>query len=196
MTASSHDQPTIRKFCADTTLRLSVRSGDYLLWVATDSIFNAASESAWTIRDFWQLRDGDFVTMTNRWVDLPAWFELHPLEVAGRAVGEMMKKLEQGFKPSEPMDGPNVWRVKAGDRLAWVTVSGPSEAVRKIYDFRSCALVLGENNNIGTGTITFFGAPDGAEPWPTLTLAMRKGVEAAAGLGVPRTFSSEWGFGA
>ena len=190
------DQAPIRRtpFGNDATMRLSVRSGDYLLWIVPDSPFDSNSESEWTIRDFWQLRDGDSVTMTNRWVDLPVWFDLHPLEVAGRAVGEMTKKLAQGFQPSEPLDGPNIWRVKAGDRLVWVTVSG-SSGIREIFDFSSCALVLGETNR-EMEMDTVFGAPDDGDPPPEVTSVMRKGFEAAARLGTPRTFSPEWLFGA
>lgn len=186
---------TKRKVHSDETMRLAVRNGDYFLWVTTDSPFNANSESAWNICDFWQLRDGDFVTLTNRWVDLPVWFELHPLEVAGRAVSEMTEKLEQGFQPSEPIDGPNIWRVRAGDRLVWVTVSRFGSGVREIFDFSSCVLVLGETNReLELGTC--FGEPDDADPPPEVASVIRKGFEAAARLGTPRTFSSEWKFGA
>jgi len=196
MASNSNEQaPTKRKVGNNATLRLSVRSGDYLLFVATDSPFDSDSESAWTIRDFWQLRDGDSITMTNRWVDLPVWFELHPLEVAGRAVSEMMKKLEQGFQPSEPQDGPNIWRIKAGDRLVWVTVSGSGSGVREIFDFSSCALVLGETNR-AMEIFSLFGEPDDGDPPPEVTAIMRKGFEEAARLGMPRTFSLEWRFGA
>jgi hypothetical protein len=178
------------------TLRLSVGDGDYLLWVATDYIFNADSESAWTIRDFWQLRDGECVKMTDRWADLPAWFELHPLEVAGQAVAEMKKKLEQGFDPSEPLDGPGVWRVNAGDRVVWVTVSGVNRGVREIFDFKNCALVLGENSKAGTGKPTFFGVPDPGERPPDVISIARAGFDAAVAQGMPRTISPEWLFGA
>jgi hypothetical protein len=196
MASNRNEQaPTRRKVGNDSTLRLAVRSGDYLLWVAIDSPFGSDSESAWSIRDFWQVRDGDSVTMTNRWVDLPVWFELHPLEVSGRAVIEMTKELAQGFQPSEPLDGPNFWRVKAGDRLVWVTVFGSSGGVREIFDFSSCALVLGETNR-GMELGVLFGAPDEGDPPPEVTSLMRKGFEAAARLGTPRRFSPEWLFGA
>lgn len=187
------DLDPIQPFGDDTTMRLSVRSGDYLLWVATDSPFVSDSESAWTIRDFWQLRDGDFITMTNRWVDVPVWFDLHPLEVAGRAVSEMKKKMDQGFKPSEPLDGPNVWRVKAGDRLVWVTASGSTKGLRGLFDFVSCSLVLGEQNN--PDYMVFFGAQDEDELPSNVIVAMREGFEAAVRLGIPRTYSPEWRFG-
>jgi hypothetical protein len=194
MAARSPEPAPIREGVgADTTLRLPLQPGDHLLWIATDSPFSANSQSAWTIRDFWQIHDGDAVTITNRWADLPAWFELHPLEVAGRAVGEMMKKLATGFNPSARLDGPNIWRVKAGDRLVWVTVSPSAGEIRKLFDFPSCALVLGENT---TRPTTVFGAPDDANPSPAVTSAMRKGFEAATRLGMPRTFCPEWRFGA
>jgi hypothetical protein len=48
------------------------------------------------------------VTITNRWLDLPGRFTLHPLEVANRAAYEMMKRLNEGYRPTEPMDGPNI----------------------------------------------------------------------------------------
>lgn len=196
MTSSSSEQaPIRRKVNNDATFRLAVRSGDYLLWVATESPFGADSESAWTIRDFWQLRDGDSVLMTNRWVDLPGWFDLHPLEVAGRAVSEMTKRLAEGYNSSEPLEGPNVWRVKAGDRLVWITVSGPSGSVREIFDFSSCALVLGENSR-GMELGMLFGVPDDGDPPFNVTSMMRKGFEAAVCLGTPRSVSTEWLFGA
>jgi len=185
---------TIQRIRNNATVRLAVRDGDYLLWVVADSPFNSDPESAWNIRDFWQLRDGDSVTITNRWVDLPVWFELHPLEVAGRAVSEMMNKLARGFQPSKPLDGSNIWRVATGNRLAWVTVSGPVRSVREIFDFTSCALVLGETNR-NMDMETCFGAPDDGEPPPEVTSMMRKGFDAAVKIGLPRTISPKWKFG-
>lgn len=72
-------------FGDDTTIRWSTRAGEYLLWVAASSVLTADRESSWTIADFWQMRDRDFVTITNRWPDVPGWFTLRPLEVAMRA---------------------------------------------------------------------------------------------------------------
>jgi len=185
-------QPTPRqRVGADATIRLAVRAGEYLLWVVTESLFNADSESGWTVADFWQFRDGDSVTITNRWADLPVWFELHPLEVGGRAVFEMTKKLSEGDRPTDRTDGPNVWRVRAGDRLAWVAISPRTCEVRQVYDFRNCVLVLGESNR---REIEVFGAPDD-DPTTQITEGMRAGFLAAARLGMPRTVSTEWLFG-
>ncbi len=115
---SSTTTSPIRRFGDDLTVRWSCRAGEFVLWASTDSFLTSDQESAWKIREFWPLRDGDFVTITNRWSDLPSWFELHPSEVGGSAVFKMMQRLTAGYQPKEPMHAPNIWRVKAGDRLA------------------------------------------------------------------------------
>jgi hypothetical protein len=141
------------------------------------------------------MRDGDHLTITNRWADLPDWFELHPREVAGSAVREMKKRLDAGYKPNEVMDGPNLWRLKAGDRLVWVTVADWANPVKELLNFRACALALGENSNPVFEEMMVFGAP-GQEPSPAAVKAGRAGFDTAVGLGVPRVFSPEWTFGA
>lgn len=106
----------------DTTLRWSCREGDFVLWIRCGNILAAPQP---VIVDLWALRDGDWVTITNRVADLPVWFELHPTEVQGLLVYDMKRKLERGHQPGEVMDGPNLWRLKTGDRLAWLGVSRP-----------------------------------------------------------------------
>lgn len=167
-----------------------------MLWVGADSFLMADRASAWAIRDFWQMRDGDYLTITNRWADLPVWFELHPLEVADRAATEIMKRLVAGHKPKEVMDGPNLWRAKTGDRLVWVSLADSANAVKELLNFRACALVLGENSNSTSEGIVAFGAPEGEELPPAAAAATRAGFDAAVALGVPREFAPEWRFGA
>jgi hypothetical protein len=195
MNAPGNQHTVASNFGDNATLRWSCRAGDFVLWIGTDSVFNANRASSWSVRDFWQMRDGDYLTITNRWADLPGWFELHPLEVAGRAVWEMQKRLDAGHKPKEILDGPNLWRVKAGERLVWVTIADSANPVKGMLNMRACALVLGENAN-PTSSEIFFGAPDGNELPPSAAAAMRAGFDAAVALGVPRTFAPEWSFGA
>ena len=195
MDSTDNQQAIAHIFRGDETLRWSCRVGEFVLWVGTDSFLSADQESAWKIRDFWQMRDGDFLTITNRWQDLPVWFQLHPLEVAGRAVWEMQKRLAAGYKPTEPMDGLNIWRAKAGDRLVWVSLQHPSKPVREILTFQDCALVVGENSNPKRDGTIFFGAPEDELLLPA-SAAMRAGFKMAVGLGVPRTFAVKWRFGA
>ena len=57
----------------------------------------------------------------------------------------MQRMLVGGYRLDEPMDCPNLWRVFAGDRLAWV---GPPrggvesvDGVLAVVEFRENALV-------------------------------------------------------
>ena len=196
MNPSAASESVAKPFREDATVRWSCRRGEYVLWVATDSLLTADRALAWTIRDFWQMRDGDYLTITNRWVDLPVSFELHPLEVADRAVWEMQKRLDAGYKPKEVMDGPNLWRAKTGDRLVWVSLADSAKPVKELLNLRACALVLGENSNPFSVGIIAFGSPEGDELTPAAATAMRVGFEAVVALGVPREFAPEWRFGA
>jgi hypothetical protein len=110
---SSTTLPPVRRFGDDLTLRWSCRVGEFVLWVGLQNFLASDRECGWTIRDFWLMRDGDFVTITNRSADLPPWFELHPSEVCGSAVYKMMERLAAGYQPKEPMDAPTIWRVNA-----------------------------------------------------------------------------------
>ncbi|SRR6266496_3119017 len=185
----------IRTFDDDLTIRWSCRAGEFVLWVGTDSFLTSDQESAWEIRDFWPMRDGDFVTITNRWSDLPIWFELYPTEASGSAVYKMMDKLKAGHQPKEPMHAPNIWRVKAGDRLAWVSLERHGDPVREILVFETCALASGENSTLDFDWPVHFAEPNEKDLSPATAAAMRAGFKAAVGLGVPRVFAEEWRLG-
>lgn len=192
---SSTTTPSIRRFGDDLTVRWSCRAGDFVLWVGLQNVL----ESGWTIRDFWVMRDGDFVTVTNRSADLPSWFELHPSEVCGAAAYKMMARLQAGYQPSEdPMDAPTIWRVKAGDRLVWGSLERRDEPVREIMTFEADALVSGEGSASDPEWPMHFVAPDEKELSPAAAVAMRAGFKAAVGLGVPRVFAdigAKWSLG-
>lgn len=130
----------------NTTLRWPCREGDFVLWIRWRDILLAPHVD---VIDIWALRDGDSITITNRVADLPAWFELHPTEVQGMLAYEMGLKLKQGHQPGEVIDGPNLWRLAAGDRLAWLGVSRPgyqaTNGIIAILDFSECALAIGES---------------------------------------------------
>jgi len=63
-------------------IRWSCRAGDYILWLRYGGLF-APQERQFRVSDLWQLKNRDFVTVTNRLEDVPPWFELHPLEAQG-----------------------------------------------------------------------------------------------------------------
>ncbi len=188
-------KPKVETVANDKTIRWSCRDGEFVLWVWTNSFLTSDQRSSWIIRDFWEMRDGDFVTITNRLVDLPPWFELHPGEVAGDAAIETMKRLKNGYQPKEPIEGPNIWRVTAGDRLAWVRTNRAGPPVREILTLRSCALVIGETSSLSSQSLVIFGAPKSNILSPADGAAMRAGFDAATALGAPREFAAVWKFG-
>ena len=106
-------------FEPDMTVRWACRAGDYMLWASYQGPLSDPN-NPYIVADVWELRDGNFVTITNRHSDLPDWFDLHPLEVSGGLVEWMGRRLDAGYEPDDPMDGPNLWRIRAGDRVAWV----------------------------------------------------------------------------
>ena len=142
------------------------------------------------------MKDGDFITVTNRLCDLPAWFRLHPLEIAGiQTLREYEPRLNAKDYPDEPIDGPNIWRVLAGDQLVWVSMTDSGSPVLEILHLRCCAAVVGDNCSGELDEIALFGAPAGENLSPETQSAWRAGIGAAVEMGAPRVLSAEWRFG-
>jgi len=72
-----------KTFHKDMTMHWSCQKGDYLLWIRCKSLMSLANN--FTIADLWEMKDGDFITITNRQADFPSWFTLYPDEVSGLA---------------------------------------------------------------------------------------------------------------
>jgi len=107
---------------SDMTCRWACRNGDYIIWARFQGIFSSQG-NAYKMADIWELHDGNFVTLTNRKVDLPDWFDFYPLEVSGALVSWMKKRLDEGYQPYAPIEAQNLWRMFAGDRIVWVDPS-------------------------------------------------------------------------
>lgn len=189
----SHQIQPIR-FDSNSTLRWSCRKGDFIMWLRCRGLF-AGDNHLFDIADYWELQDSDFVTVTNRVADLPVWFTLHPLEVHGAAVYKMMAKLKDGYQPPEPLDGPNLWRVFAGDRVVWVgnARSGvPSvDGILGLLDLRENALIIGESSRDDASLEFIFGAPSHANPTADEAKMMQAGVQAVNKMGIPRTMAAD-----
>lgn len=140
------------------------------------------------------------MTITNRYVDLPDWFDLHPLEVSGAAVSWMMKRIDGGYKPDEPIDGPNIWRIFAGDRVVWVGHERhgveSENGVLGLVDFRENALVYGEPFDL-SGDCPSFGGFDRGEPSPEGVRLCQAGLDALKRIGLPRVIAAndQWKIG-
>jgi predicted esterase YcpF (UPF0227 family) len=179
----------------DDTVRFSARSGDFLFWIGTDSFLAAHQFSAWTVRDFWQMRDGDSITITNRWDDVPSWFTLQPTEVSGSATYKFTKAMLANYKPDQETRGPNIWRVKSGNRLVLLRADDILKNTRTIINFRACSLVIGETEPEKVVYGSDFGAVEKERLTPALRVALHAGAMAAFNLGAPSRWSESWSFG-
>lgn len=189
--------PTVQTIGRDTTIRLSCRAKDWLLWMRCRNLFGGHHGDP-NVVDFWRLKAGDFVTITNRWDDLPTWFELHPTEACNRLIPPMQAKLKSGWKPDDICTAPNLWRVQAGDRLAWAR--SPETRNRQtgfldVFEFHANALAYADSSR------TDFNAFDccdigNAGQEPEAVQACQAAIAFVRQMGIPRTFSAgEWGLG-
>ncbi len=178
------------------TLRWDVAPND-VVWVRWDHALLRKGDIS--IQDFWEMREGDTISITSNIDDLPPWFELHPTEVCGYAACLMIeKKLKAGYKPTDKTDGPNLWRAATGDRVVWVGGTGLPEEnpVKALVEFQTCALVYGERL-IHTDDLVWlmsFGAPLEQQLSDETAERVRKGLNAVRALGHPRVMG-DIGFG-
>src|SRR5690348_4263922 len=98
----------------DTSLRLSCRNGDQVIWWRWLNILAQEPD----VRDVWQLQDQDWILVTTRSADLPSWFDRRP-RGDERSYAHTLKRVRAGELPPEPLEGPHIWRVLAGDRITW-----------------------------------------------------------------------------
>jgi hypothetical protein len=185
------------RFGRKMTLRWDVTPNDYIVWLRWNDGFLTKGDLA--IKDFWEMREGDLVSITSSIEDLPAWFELHPTEVCGYAACSMMeKKLKTGYKPNEILEGPNLWRAITGDRLVWASGAAlPGEnPVNALVEFHACALVFGERRIHPNDLVWFmsFGASLEDPLTHDTVERVRKGIDAVRALGHPREMA-DIGFG-
>lgn len=186
-------------FRSDTTFALPCQHGDLLLLARHPSWPEAEFwlPDEWRVVDLWYLRDGDRVTFTNRISDLPPWFELHPTEAGDALAWKYLRKLESGWRPGEATDGPNIWRVCAGDRVAWIGRSRPGyEAdhdLLAVLEFHHNALGFGEPPEGGEllDWIGFGSLPPKWDASPSLESA-RRALQVIRRLGLPDTMSPDW----
>jgi hypothetical protein len=189
--------PEIISFGRDMTLRWPCRRGDFLLWLGYRDLFSGPE--AIQCYDLWEMRDGYHITITNRLEDLPLWFRLHPTEVCDSFVYKMMAKVEKGDYPSEPVDGPNLWRLKSGDRVAWVGADRPERrSVNGILSILHCdhsALAVGEGNRGSLEEFMGFGCPTTPNMKPEDAERCQAAVLAVKQLEFPRTWEPKWMLG-
>lgn len=169
----------------DTTIPIPGRCGDYLLWIRGGDPLNPKSDPQ--IVDVWELGRGDSVMITNRYDDLPEWFELTPREARGHAAYALLPKVKAGQTPEAPVVAPNIWRVLAGDCIAWIGDSRSGKraehGILMIYVCTAYCLVAGEPGDGSLDGWQAFGALSSPEPDPNVLDATRRALDHVQAMG-------------
>jgi hypothetical protein len=101
--------------------------------------------------------------------------------------------LTDGCKLKEPVEGPNIWRVYAGDRIVWVGKKrGGVEfdnGVLGLIDFRQNALVYGEPLDLSSTFPSFGGFEHDNQSVENIRIC-RVGWNALNQLGLLRVFAT------
>jgi len=187
--------PSVIRFNHDMTLRWSCLPGDFLIWFRSPNVL----VNQLAVIDMWEMRSGESVTITNQFDDLPAWFELHPTEAGESFADLMFEKLNRGYQPREKVDGPNVWRLMAGDRLAWIGESRhdlePVDGILTVLDCDTCALAAGEPNRNELEAWMFFGSLSKPTQSREDTERCRAATDFVRSMGFPRCWTDSWALG-
>ena len=193
MTTPNTD-PIVR-FSSDTTQRWSCRGGYVVFWFNWKNIFVSPKQGL-QIADFWNMEEGDFLTITNRLADIPHWFSLHPTEVCNRLAHQMTEKIKNDEYPDLPIEGPNIWRPKSGDRLAWIRMNSNCAPIISILDFSASALVLGESVAVPSLDKNLaFGSQRMPEQTKEEIAKYHAVVKFVEDMGTPRVYDTEWQLG-
>lgn len=114
----------------------------------------------------------------------------------------MQKRLDRGYKPKEPVEGPNVWRVMTGDRIIWIggVEAHDNNPAHTLVAFGHNALVFGERRIHAGDLASFlsFGPPIENSPSDKLVSLLRRGLDDVRELGLPREIpeiGSDWHLG-
>lgn len=187
-------------FNRNSTVRWSCRKDDIILWFSYKGIRGDAKNNL-ELKDIWSLKDGDFLTITNRFEDIPQWFEFYPFEVKSSFAYKLLPEFNKGNYAKEPIDGPNIWRPKSGDYLVWLrtsTIDDPENAIKSSISFKECSLVIGENTNKNSesfGDFVHFGELLPDNKYDNKLKLSRMVFDKLTELGLPRVFSPIWKIG-
>lgn len=155
-------ESSITAFDSDCTSRWSTRQGDLVLWIRPPDPFGSERAGA-QILDLWETIDGDSVLITNRLEDLPSWFQLHFSEACGSIAFRLVDEANAGQLPEQPIETANLWRVLAGDYIAWIGSSRPlataNQGVLALMRCDANAAVFGEARELTPMDFLGFRAP-------------------------------------
>lgn len=157
------------------------------------SLFSVMPE----VLDFWVMDGGEEFTITSQEEHFPPGFELHYSEARNTHVPIVSRRIKERGHPGEVMLSPNLWRVRAGDRVVLIGERPWREGgvLFSVYDFSECALV-------------FWMFEDGEWPEPEEMLERgskqykepqigwgKAAVQKVTAMGFPASFSEDWRLG-
>lgn len=177
-------------FGRDTTLHWRCSEGEHVLWVRPQ---HPLTMEPLQIVDFWELREGDAILLSNRVEDIEPVFPLHPLEVCNAAARWMQRRLAEAYEPADIIDYPNAWRVPGGDSLLRIPMDG-GEGSSTVVRCDESLLVLGTPRDETLHGLMTFGESALETPSPTVARAIRRGVALVAGSPV-QTLAFDWQIG-
>ncbi len=171
---------------------LPMRRGDALVWLRNEAGF--ASSADYRPLDIWFLGGGETVHLALRSNRLPPWYDLHPTEMAG-ILAHRYHHEPDSPPPVEPLEGPGIWKVRAGDKLLLVLVPRPTTGVPGgmccVFDFMDNCMVWATDADSRQPDPSFASVPISPESEAFLQPAIHAGVARANGQ-PPRSISMDW----
>jgi hypothetical protein len=172
---------------------LKLFPGDLLLHFRTALLGDGKPE----ILDLWQMKEEGQLWFATKEKEMPPGFELHPTEVCGALLISMRQKLNSGWKPGDIVWAPNIWCVRAGDRMALVGERPWVEGVTMygIFDFKTSALAywLRADGEMPLMEEALAAAPSDGDA-KSLEWAQRAYSKVAA-MGIPGFVDENWSVG-
>jgi hypothetical protein len=181
----------IHRFTGSESIDMNLFPGDLLLHFRTPLL--AGDRPA--VLDLWQMQQTGKLWVTSKPADLPPGFELRFDEVCNALAHQMLA--EGTLSRGEKTEAPNIWRVRAGDRLATIGQRSTAEGgvLYGLFQFDTAALVywLRQNGEMPLMEEAMTAAPSEDD---TMRLEWaRRAFPKVAKMGAPKVMDTEWRLG-
>lgn len=100
------------------TLRWEDLEHTLVLWFSQKSPIRNWSRENLAINDFWIMAQYESIFATCDRKEVPSWFKLHGTDLTHFSLAAALRSAQSGMLDTQPTGGPDVWRVRAGDRIA------------------------------------------------------------------------------
>ncbi len=181
----------IHRFKGSESIDLTLFPGDLLLHLRTPLLEGDRP----SVLDLWQMQQAGTLWVTRKPADLPPGFELRYDEVCNALAHEMMAAgtLSRG----EKTEAPNIWRIRAGDRLAMIGERPTAEGgvFYGLFDFETAALVYWLRAD---GEMPFMEEAMASAPLEHDAMRLdwaRRAIAKVSAMGTPRIINTEWRLG-